>query len=293
MDIIEEIKKCCVSIEDEMRHFENKLKDAINKDKNFLLDDLNNFLFVNPKRLRPRFVFLFAQLLDIKSPLVYDIALVAELIHSASLIHDDIIDEDELRRNNLTFYKKYGSKIAVLEGDYLLSLALESISNTNLEILKIFTCRIKKTILGEILQNENINKLPDFETYINKTLNKTGNIFLASLEALYTLSEIEEDIKTNLSDYIKNYSIAFQIKNDIDNFKNNISDIKNGNYTLPMIYFEEENKKQNINNCIDKYSKKAFAQVEKYRKNAIDSLKKIKNKNTDLLIELSAITLRS
>lgn len=292
MDKIAEIKKCCISIENEMLHFENTLKEIIIKDKNFLFDDLNNFMFKNPKRLRVRFVFLFSKLLNINSPLVNDIALITELIHSASLIHDDIIDKDDLRRNFPTFYKKYGAKIAVLEGDFLLSLALEIISKTNIEISKIFSSRIKKTIQGEILQNEVINKIPDYKTYINKTLNKTGNLFLACLEALFSLGDFENELRENLINFIKNYSIAFQIKNDVDNFKSNISDIKNGNYTLPMIYFEQENQKKDIKNNKEKYLKKASNEVEKYKENALGFLDKIKNKDTALLKELSIITLR-
>ena len=159
MNQIDEIKKCCTSIEDNIEHFENALKEIVNKDKNFLTSDLNKFLFTNPKRLRPRFVFLFARVLNCNSSLVYNIALALELIHSASLIHDDILDFEDTRRNNLTFYKKYGSRLAVLEGDYLLSLANEELAKTNNKILNIFSLRIKKTILGEILQNENLNKI--------------------------------------------------------------------------------------------------------------------------------------
>ncbi len=277
MDKIEQINKCCISIKKEIEQFECVLKELINKDKNFLTDDLNSFLFNNPKRLRVRFVFLFARLFNINSPLVLKIALIVELIHSASLIHDDIIDCDELRRNNPTFYKKYGSKTAVLEGDLLLSEALIQISETNSKIAQIFSTRIKKTILGEILQNENLDKVPDIKTYLDKTFNKTANLFCAGVEALFALGEFDDDIKSNALDFMSNYSMAFQIKNDIDNFKHTNSDIKNGNYTLPMIYFD-----------IDKAEKK----VSEYKNLALDNLKKIK-KDTNSLLNLTEISLRS
>lgn len=219
-------------IKNELETFENKLRKVILKTDNFLTSDLEKFIFNSPKRLRPIFIFLFAKILKIENPLVQHVALITELIHSASLIHDDIIDEEKIRRNNPTFYEKYGSKIAVLEGDFLLSLALEILSDTTLEISKIFATRIKKTILGEISQNENLNQLTNVDEYLNKTYEKTANLFLVGLEALFSLKE--ENI--NLLNFIENYALAFQIKNDIENFKNNKSDIKNGNYTLPMIY---------------------------------------------------------
>ena len=229
-------------IKNELEKFENELKKVVLSEDNFLTSDLEKFIFTKPKRLRPIFIFLLAKILKIKSPLVIDIAIITELIHSASLIHDDIIDEEKIRRSNPTFYEKYGSKLAVLEGDLLLSLALEKLSETTLEISKIFAKRIKKTILGEINQNENLNQEIDIETYLNKTYAKTANLFIVGLEALFTLSKKDE----NLLNFIKNYALAFQIKNDIDNFENNKSDIKNGVYTLPVIYSSIEKANEKI-----------------------------------------------
>ena len=172
-----------------------------------------------------------------------------------------------------------------------MSLALEKISTTTLEISKIFANRIKKTIQGEIQQNQNLNSI-DMDIYYNKTFNKTANLFLAGLEALFTISEENE----NLFEFMKTYSLAFQIKNDIDNFKNNKTDIKNGNYTLPMIYFVMENKAINIDSDIDfsNFIKKSLNEVEKLKNIALKNLENIEDsiyKNS--LIELTSYTLRS
>ena len=138
-------------IKNELEIFENNLKEVITSCDNFLMQDLEKFMFEKAKRLRPILVFLFAKILKIKSPLVQDIAIITELIHSASLIHDDIIDEEKTRRNNPTFYSKFGSKIAVLEGDLLLSLALEKISNTTLEIYLAFVSLNHKKITSYLI----------------------------------------------------------------------------------------------------------------------------------------------
>ena len=263
------MEKILSPIENELKNFEAKLKEVILNTNNFLTYDLEKFIFTSPKRLRPIFIFLFAKILKIDNPLVINIALITELIHNASLIHDDIIDEEKIRRNNPTFFEKYGSKLAVLEGDLLLSLALEQISNTNIEISKIFATKIKATIQGEISQNENNNKITSLETYYKKTIAKTANLFLAGLEALFSLGNENE----NLYNFMKNYALAFQIKNDIDNFKTNSSDYKNGNYTLPVIYSFMENQTKNF----EQYIEKSYKEVEKITKSAIDNLEKIEN----------------
>ena len=284
------MEKIIFPIKNELEIFENELKEVIASCNNFLMQDLEKFMFQKAKRLRPILVFLFAKILKIESPLVQKIALVTELIHSASLVHDDIIDEEKTRRNTQTFYDKFGSKIAVLEGDLLLSLALEKISETTLEISKIFAKRIKKTIQGEIEQNQHPKNI-DLDLYYKKTYNKTANLFLAGLEALFSLGKKDN----NLFEFMKNYALAFQIKNDIDNFKNNKTDFKNGNYTLPVIYFFMENKVANINidANFDEFIAKSLKEVENLKNEAIDNLLNIESsiyKNS--LIELTNYSLR-
>ena len=299
MDNIRNIKDIISVVKNESDTFEKKLKIIIDKNRNFLKEDLKNFMFSNPKRLRPLFVFLFSKILKIDNfNQVLNIALALEFIHNASLIHDDILDNEKLRRNNPTFYEKYGAKLAVLEGDMLLSMALNILSDTSLDILKIFSNKIQKTLEGEIEQNSSLNKIIDERTYIRKTFNKTGNLFFAGLESLFVLKNIDDKTKYKLRKFLKNYTLAFQIKNDIDNIKNkNLSDIKNGNYTLPVLYFCQENDIDLLNcendcfqNCINLANKK----VDKYRKSAIIFLNEIEDSvYKKVLTNLCNYTLRS
>lgn len=288
------MEKIISPIKNELKLFEENLFKIIDNENNFLKDDLKSFIFSNPKRLRPIFIFLFAKLLKIDDVLIQKIATITELLHSASLIHDDIIDEEEFRRNNKTFYCKFGSKLAVLEGDLLLSIALNELSNTTLEILKIYSLKIKETINGEIEQNSSFKQILNKEKYINKTFAKTGNLFLAGLESLFTIKQTDK--QKELIEFMKNYSIAFQIKNDVEDFKNNYSDFKNGNYTMPVIYYCMENSIDNIcenvdfTNCINKTKNL----IEIYKNKALEQLSTIENniyKNS--LIELTNYTLRS
>jgi len=295
-----ELIKIAPSIKFEAEVFEEKLKKIISDSDNFLKDYLLDFLFSNPKRLRPVFVFLFAKILKIDDKKVNLIALSDELIHSASLIHDDIIDEAKTRRSLPSIYEKYNSKIAVLEGDYLLTIALEILSDCPNKIIKIFSKKIKETLLGELNQNSNLNKIRLEEEYINKTLLKTTSLFLVGLESLFCLKDIDEEIKNNLYNFTKNYSIAFQIKNDIDNIKSqNSSDIKCGNYTLPVIYFcIEKNLKEfnfdEFDKDKEKFILKSSKKVEEYKILAINYLDKIENSiYKDELKKISEFTLRS
>ena len=263
-------------ISHELKVFERLLKGMVKYDNALLNPDLINFLFSNQKRLRPIFVFLFSKILNIKdTKTVQKIALALELIHSASLIHDDIIDETQIRRNQETFHNKFNTKIAVLLGDLLLSKALTVLSKTNSEIIEIFSKKIKDTILGEIEQNLNLYRVTSENEYIKKTYSKTGNLFMAGLEALFTLQEINSDIKENLKIFLINYSIAFQINNDIKDIKH---DEENGNYTLVMLYFLMENSIDEFNEIsIDKYVLMAKEKKNIYKKFAIEFLNTVEN----------------
>jgi len=299
MKNINKLKEIIFPIEKELCVFEKKLKDIISLENNFLKEDLLNFMFSNPKRLRPIFIYLFSKILKIENNEIVDnISLATEIIHNASLIHDDIIDEEKIRRDNPTIHAKFNSKIAVLGGDLLLSCALNVLSKTSLEILDIFSKKIKDTILGELNQNLNIDKITTIDEYLNKTFAKTGNLFFAGLNSLFTLKKIDKQIEQNLLNFLKNYTLAFQIKNDTDNISNNSSDIKNGNYTLAVIYYYLENSafdKEKINKQnLEKYINQAYLKVNEYKKEAIKYFEKIENSQyKTALLQLCELTLRS
>ena len=278
---MDNLKDITAPIKDDLDFFEKELQNIIKNNDNFLREDIENFMFSSPKRLRPILIFLFSKILNISSPVVQKIALISELIHSASLIHDDIIDEAEIRRNYPTLYAKYGVKIAVLEGDFLLSLALDLLSRTTKEISQIYSKRIKMTILGELEQDKNLYKETTIENYIEKTFNKTGNLFLAGIEALFSVSQRNEA----LFNFMKNYSIYFQLKNDI---KDITADRKNGNYTLVMLYFLKDYKIEDINSVnLNKYIEKANKKIDTYKESALFSLNTIQNsKYKDALLKL-------
>ena len=281
-----EIKRIVSSVSDEFCTFETKLKEIIDNYDEFLKDNLSDFVLNNAKFLRPATIFLVADVLNIKSDTVFDIALAVELIHNASLIHDDIIDEAYQRRNSKTIHTIYDTKTAVLAGDLLLASALKILSKTNPKIINIFSDKIFKTIQGEINQNKNFKKVTTVDEYLNKTFNKTANLFIAGIESLFTLADIKDDIKTAIKNYMINFCYAFQIQNDIKGID---SDFKLGNYTLPLIYYFEENREYNKNN-LEKYILKTQNVVDDYKNRAIEAVKDLKiEKSTLPLVELIRI----
>ena len=230
-------------------------------------------------------MFLFKELLDIKNDNTRKIALAVELLHNASLIHDDILDNDTIRRNIKTLNAKFNTKTAVLAGDLLLSSALNILSNANQEITDIFAKRIFKTIEGELKQNQNNGKITSIDNYFEKTFNKTANLFFAGLESLFTLKEIKEDTKNHLVSYLTNFCFAFQIQNDINDIE---KDFNNKNYTLPLIFYFEENEKFDKSN-LEKYILKTKDIVQDYKTKAIKAISFIDNKKIEPLAELIKI----
>lgn len=276
------IENIIFPIKDELNIFEKNLYDLIDKQDIFLKEELKNFIFSSPKRLRAIFIFLFRNILKIENDDdILNIAIATELFHSASLIHDDIIDEEKSRRKSSCLYIDVGIKKAILNGDFLLSLGLLVLSKINYNVVKIFSDKIYETIKGELFQNEFTDKILSKEMYLKKTYEKTAPLFIAPLLSLFTLKKIKTDIRKNLLDFVSNFSIAFQIKNDIENIEKSKTDIKNGNYTLPVIYFFMENKVADFDNLsyrkLKKYLLISNKDVLNYKNIALKSLDNIQN----------------
>jgi geranylgeranyl pyrophosphate synthase len=193
-------------------------------------------------------------------------------VHNASLIHDDIIDECNLRRGCKTLSSEFDNKLAVISGDYLLSLAIEILSKlNNFQVLDKFIFTIKQMCQGEINQNFDRFKIGTIEKYIEKTKMKTAYLFETAMTTCVMILNTKQKIE-EISDFGLNFGIAFQIRDDILNFSNSDiskpynNDIKEGIYNAPVILGTED----------DNY----FTGVEKtkillnnYIKNAENSIK--------------------
>ncbi len=225
----------------ELEIIEQKMVNPINIQEP-LKTHVINFLKSPSKRIRPTLAILLSKAIEEElSNEQLELLSAIEIVHNASLIHDDIIDDCEIRRGHKTISAEFNNKLGVISGDYLLSIAMEKIGELNsIEILKEFSHNIKKMCIGEINQNFNRYKIGTIEEYIEKSKNKTGYLFETAIICNLLLSS-----KTS-TDKFKNFGlnvgIAFQIRDDLlnilsaDTTKPSNNDIKEGIYNAPIIY---------------------------------------------------------
>lgn len=216
--------------------------------KNPINDILSEMLSAPSKRLRPVLGFLLLRgLFGEVTAEQRDVLLAVELIHNATLIHDDVIDSSDKRRNQETINKKFDSNFAVVIGDFLLSIALEKIISTNsAEVFQICTMGLKSTCQGEISQYFSKNAITTIDEYIEKSKNKTALLFeIGNLSSVVLSSKSTDELKKIAIDFSQNFGIAFQIRDDLINVlenKTSSNDLASGIYTAPVIYAYKENK---------------------------------------------------
>lgn len=234
--------------------------------------DLYEYISAPSKNIRSVLAFLFLKACNTGiTPVQIKLQAVVELIHNASLLHDDVIDESQTRRSIASFNKQEGNRLAVISGDFVLSFALKKLVELNsVEIVNIFAQTLNKMCLGEIRQNKQKFKIPALEEYIEKTYNKTGALFEASIQGALLLAGSDKN-----ADFAKNFGIAFQIRDDILNIKTNNSDIQSGIYTAPVIYSGNPDKPlegiEKAKDLLDTYLYRAKQDIQNLPKNKYSS----------------------
>lgn len=273
------------TVKSDLDFLENEIQNLF-ANKNPLDKDLSNFLTAPAKRLRPLLGLLFLRCLFNEINLKqYDVLLAVELIHNATLIHDDVIDKAEKRRQQETLNAKFDDNLAVVAGDYLLSVAMEKVINTNsVDVIKNCTSALKSTCLGEINQYFTKFQITTIEDYIKKSKEKTAFLFEIGVLSGLLLSEksVDENLKKTAREFSQNFGIAFQIRDDLINVLNsdNLSghDINSGIYTAPVIYACQENENiLNSKNILEEINKtkgivKTRALMDNYFNNSISAI---------------------
>jgi octaprenyl-diphosphate synthase len=251
LKVVEQIKQ---PIAYEMELFEQKFQLSM-ASKVALLNRITHYI-VNRKgkQMRPMFVFLVAKMVSNGeiSERTYRGASVIELIHTATLVHDDVVDESNRRRNFFSINALWKNKIAVLVGDYLLSKGLLlSIDNNDFDLLKIISIAVREMSEGELLQIEKARKLDITEdVYYEIIRQKTATLIAAccSLGAASVKPE-STDVET-MRKFGELIGMAFQIKDDLFDYgeekigKPTGIDIKEQKMTLPLIYALNQASKQ-------------------------------------------------
>lgn len=245
-------------IKDELNTFEDRFREAV-KSRVSLLDRIMQYIIKRKgKQVRPMFVFLSAKLFGPVTENTHRAAALVELLHTATLVHDDVVDESMERRGFFSINALWKNKVAVLVGDYLLSKGLLlSLKNNDFNTLKILSEAVEKMSEGELLQIEKTRKLNlSEEVYFEIITNKTASL-LSSACAAGAWSTTMDDAKTEqMRLFGEKAGIAFQIKDDLFDYgsasigKPTGNDIKEKKLTLPLIYtlnnVDESKKKELI-----------------------------------------------
>jgi octaprenyl-diphosphate synthase len=266
MKIVEQIK---LPITKEMKLFEKKFHESMSS-KVALLNRITYYI-VNRKgkQMRPMFVFLTAKMISGGSvnERTYRGASVIELIHTATLVHDDVVDDSNKRRGFFSINALWKNKIAVLVGDYLLSKGLLlSIDNNDFDLLKIISVAVREMSEGELLQIEKARRLDITEDiYYEIIRQKTATLIAAccSLGACSVAPENTEFVE-KMRKFGELIGMAFQIKDDLFDYTDDAIgkptgiDIKEQKMTLPLIYA--------LNNCSSKEKKWVINSVKNHNK---------------------------
>ncbi|TAJ11236.1 polyprenyl synthetase family protein [Marinilabiliaceae bacterium JC017] len=255
-------------IREEMKKFEPFFKAQL-KTRIPLLDIITNYLLRRKgKQMRPMLVFLSAKINGKIDEPTYIAATLIELLHTATLIHDDVVDETYQRRGYFSINALWKSKVAVLVGDFFLSKGLlTALDNDQIGVLKIVSHAVKEMSEGELLQIEKSRKLDiTEEVYFDIITKKTATLIAACTQAgAYSVNASEEAINT-MKEFGQNLGIAFQIKDDLFDYEKNSmigkptgNDIKEKKMTLPLIYA--------LNTSTPSERRKVLSLVRKYHKN--------------------------
>lgn len=251
-----------------MEEFEGRFRSSMRSEV-ALLDKITRYIVKRKgKQMRPMFVFLTAKMLGGTNDTTYRAATLIELLHTATLVHDDVVDDSAKRRGFFSINALWKNKVAVLVGDYLLSRGLLlSVKHKDYNLLEITSNSVREMSEGELLQMEKARKLDiTEEVYFNIIRQKTASLIASCCASGAASVSNDEELIENMRKFGETVGIAFQIRDDLFDYgsANDIGkptgiDIKEKKMTLPLIHA--------LSNC------------EKKEKRFI--INTIKNHNTD------------
>ncbi len=239
------VKQIKAPIAEELDLFEKKFKQSMKSDV-ALLDKITHYIIKRKgKQMRPMFVLLTAKMCGKITDVTYIAASLIELLHTATLVHDDVVDDANMRRGFFSINALWKNKIAVLVGDYLLSQGLLlSVNNNQFELLKIMSTAVQEMSEGELLQIEKARRLDITEdVYFDVIRKKTASLIAACCACGAHSAEMTPEQVKKMEKCGELVGIAFQIKDDIFDYgsgdqigKPTGIDIKEQKMTLPLIY---------------------------------------------------------
>ncbi len=277
--VIEQIK---APIRDEMSKFEDRFR-AEMKSSVPLLDRITHYIIKRKgKQLRPILVFLTAKICGKITESTYHAAALIELLHTATLVHDDVVDDSGIRRGYFSLNALWKNKIAVLVGDYLLSRGLLlSVDHQEYRLLQAVSNAVKEMSEGELLQIEKTRRLNINENTYFRIIRKKTAALISSCCACGAISVGAEDEQVQkMKEFGEIVGTAFQIKDDLFDYGNGLKtgkptgiDIKERKLTLPLIY--------TLNNAspCEKRKIKSIIKNHNHEKKKVDEIIKLVKSN--------------
>jgi len=262
-------------VKEDLVKVKNELESISKVDFSWLAELLNYSLSSGGKGIRPALTLLSGKFYHYNLNTLLPMATAVEVLHIATLVHDDAIDKSAVRRGKPTLYKVWGEDKAILLGDYLFAKAGELTATTqNLRAIKLFAQTLRTISTGELAQTFSAFSLEQtYEQYVQRISRKTAALFILATESGSVLSEAPEESIKILNEYGYNLGIAFQIVDDILDFvgteeelgKPTGSDLAQGTLTLPAMLllerfpednpvkkiFQNEDKQKNIKLAIE------------------------------------------
>jgi octaprenyl-diphosphate synthase len=211
-----------------------------------LIDQISHYIInAGGKRIRPKLVLLFAEALGFEGPARYELAAIVEFIHTATLLHDDVVDESELRRGRATANATFGNAASVLVGDFLYSRAFQMmVSVGHMRVLEVLAEATNVIAEGEVLQLMNMHD-PDLAVadYLQVIRFKTAKLFEASARLGAVLAGASPELEESCADFGRSLGTAFQLVDDLLDYEGNSDelgknvgdDLREGKPTLPLL----------------------------------------------------------
>ncbi len=233
-------------VQADLDEFDQKLADYLRGDSPLISSIARHLLRTKGKRIRPAFLFLSSRAADNFTERSVDTSLSIELIHTATLLHDDVVDESELRRGQETVNAQWTNLISVLMGDYLFAKAFRIMVDTgSVELMKAISRATERVSVGELRQIEETSNFDLSEQeYLTIIADKTASLFAVSCEAGPILNHRDERERRRFATFGEKVGTAFQIADDLLDFVGNVeitgkepgNDVLTGKVTLPLIY---------------------------------------------------------
>lgn len=233
-------------IQDDLDQFNTKLGDYLQGDTPLITSIARHLLKSRGKRIRPVFMFLSSRAADNFTDFTVDTSLAIELIHTATLLHDDVVDESDLRRGRQTVNAQWTNLISVLMGDYLFAKAFRIMIEANsIELMRGISRATERVAVGELRQIEETGNYDlSEEEYTTIIADKTASLFAISCEAGPILKKRTKKDRYHFADFGEKVGTAFQMADDLLDFvgdaevtgKEPGNDVLTGKVTLPLIY---------------------------------------------------------